>query len=185
MLTVVPPAFAISMVPLYVMRWCGWRFFSTQSPAPRLSPLAWILLVAFAVGVLACFSVDRWAADDLALSHTIGLSLSAVVAVVAPSFTLAFLGTQLKVQWILLALILVPVQGLGIATRFGMPGPGGTAVHAYSGALVASLASMVPVTIAFWVLRIAGLRYRESIPADALQSRKHGQEEPGVGADSR
>jgi len=185
MLTVVPPAFVISMVPLCVMRWCGWRFFSPQSPVPRASPLAWIILVAFVIGMLACFSVDRWAADDLVLSRTVGLLLGAVVAIVAPCFTLAFLGTQLKVQWILLALILVPVPGLGFASQFAMPGPGANAVFAYGPALVASLSSMVPVTIAFWVLRIAGLRYRGSMPVDALRSRKHGQEEPSDAAESR
>lgn len=185
MLTVVPPAFAISMIYLCVMRWFGWRLFAPPSLMRRESPLAWILLVAFAVGVSACFSVDRWGADDLVLSCTIGLLLGAVVAIEAPCFTLAFLRTQLKAKWILLAVILVPVPGLGFASQFAMPGPGGNAVYAYSEAFVASLASMVPLTIAFWVSRVAGLRCRASTPVDALPSRKQGQEEPGVGGDSR
>lgn len=172
MLTVVPPAFMISMLPLCVMRWCGWRFCSSPSSAFGRSPLAWVTLAAVAVGMLACFSADRWAADDLVLSCVVGLLLGAVVAIVAPFLALALLGPHLKVQWMLIALILVSVPGVIFASHFAIPGPGANAVYAYGPALVASIASMVPVTLAFWIWRLAGLRYCSSTPAGALRRRK-------------
>jgi hypothetical protein len=174
MLTVVPPAFAISMVPLCVMRWLGWRFFSHQSHAPLASPLAWVLLVAFAVGMLTCFYVDRWVGDDLVLSCTIGLVLGAIAAATAPLLSWGFLGHSIRPSFILLAwLPPVPIALLACGF-FGYLGLEGIAGETTFAAVVAAIVAIGCLFMIFLCWRVAGLRLiSQSVaePSDAADSR--------------
>lgn len=159
MLTLVPLALTITMLPLYVLRSWRWRL-QLSPPVSLWSSLAvWLMLAAISAAMIGCFLGVRSGGDNLILTVLVGVVLGAYALLVAPSLTLAFLGKQFQVRWLFVAVTLVLVLGIALASRFAVPGPGAAPTYLYRPAFLFSLSLIAPVLIAFLIWRVAGMRY--------------------------
>ena len=157
MLTLVPPAFAISTILIWSMRMWGWRFHWPRVVSPPPFPLAIRFLAFVLPAVWFRLSVGFFQQDDLLWSAVLGLLLGAVALLAAPWLSLAFLAKDLKPWWLLPAFVLVPAPGLVLASQFPIPSGGGSA-HLYDSAFVASVTALAMMTLAFMLWRWIGIR---------------------------
>jgi hypothetical protein len=131
MLTVVPLALTITMLPLYVLR--SWRWRLQLSPPVSLwsSLTVWLMLAAISAAMIGCFLGVRSGGDNLILTARVRVVLGAYALLVAPSLTLAFLSKQFQVRWLFVAFTLVSVLGIALASRFPVPGAGAAPTYLY------------------------------------------------------
>jgi len=157
MLTLVPPAFAISTLPMWFMRVFGWRFHWPCSVLPTKSPLFFRFLVAVLPAVWFRLSVGLIRQEDLFWFPIVGLMLGAIALFVAPCLSLALLGKELKLWWLVPGLVLAPAPGLVLASRFPVPSGGGSA-YLYDYAFVGCVTALVIMMLAFMFWRWIGIR---------------------------
>ena len=157
MLTLVPPAFTLSTLPMWFMRMCGWRFHWMSSESPSTPPLVLRLLAPILPIVWFRLSIDFLQHDDLFWFPILGLLLGAVAILVAPCLSLAFLSKELRPWWVVPACILVSAPGLVLASQFPIPSGGGSA-YLYDSAVVASVTALVTMMVAFVFWRWIGVR---------------------------
>jgi len=157
MLTIVPPAFAISGILMWAMRMWRWRFHWPRVASPPTSPLAFRFLASVLPALWFRLSVDRFQQGDLFWSAVLGVLLGTLALVVAPWLSVALLGKQLRPLWLLPALVLAPAPGLVLASQFPIPSGGGSA-HLYGTAVVESVTALGMTILAFLFWRWIGIR---------------------------
>jgi len=157
MLTVVPPAFAISTSLMWALRLWGWRFHWPRVLSLPASPLAIRFLACVLPAVWFRVSIGLFQQGDLFWSAVLGVLLGTFALVVAPWLAVAFLGKKLRPWWLLPASVLSPAPGLMLAAQFPIPSGGGS-THLYSTAVVASVTALVITILAFLFWRRIGIR---------------------------
>lgn len=163
-LNVVPLAFVISSLPLFLIRK---RFsFSNGSNAPIKSYVndtrAIIMLGVIVLLVGFAYITDKWLLSNLGLSLLIAIVLGVVATISSPLFAIAFLKPQLNLSVLLPAFVSLPLLGLVFSRFYGMPGPGAAVVFATLESMLMATVALGPIIATFWYWRCIGIRIKTS-----------------------